>query len=43
MKKRILLFLLCFVAAYGVQAQGKKIEFEEFTLDNGLHVILHRG
>lgn len=42
MKKRIFLFLLCFVAAYAVQAQGKKIEFEEYTLDNGLHVILHQ-
>ena len=42
MKKRIFLFLLSLVTAYGVQAQGKKIEFEEFTLDNGLHVILHQ-
>lgn len=42
MKKRIFLFLLSLVAAYGVQAQGKKIAFEEFTLDNGLHVILHQ-
>lgn len=42
MKKRIFLFLLAFVAAYAVQAQGKKIEFEEYTLDNGLHVILHQ-
>ena len=24
------------------QAQMNKIEFQEFTLDNGLHVILHK-
>jgi zinc protease len=42
MKKRILLFLLCFSATYTVQAQSKKIAFEEYTLDNGLHVILHQ-
>lgn len=42
MKKRISLFLLAFVLAFGAQAQNKKIEFEEYELDNGLHVILHQ-
>nr|WP_152425258.1 pitrilysin family protein [Nafulsella turpanensis] len=40
--KRIILIFLCLVTAYTVQAQEEKIEFEEFTLDNGLHVILHK-
>ena len=41
MKKNLLLFcfvLLCTHFGYG---QMNKVEFEEFTLDNGLHVILH--
>ncbi|WP_017733800.1 M16 family metallopeptidase [Nafulsella turpanensis] len=42
MMKRIILIFLCLVTAYTVQAQEEKIEFEEFTLDNGLHVILHK-
>jgi len=35
-----LLFLL--TAAIG-NAQSSKIEFNEFDLDNGLHVILHQN
>lgn len=38
-------FLLCFIALLGYAslcAQSTKIEFEEFTLDNGLHVILYQ-
>ena len=42
MKKRISLFLLSMLLAFAVQAQTNKIEFEEYTLDNGLHVILHQ-
>ncbi|MFK8105435.1 MAG: M16 family metallopeptidase [Saprospiraceae bacterium] len=37
----IFLSLMLFVLV-GVQAQMNKIEFEEYTLDNGLHVILHQ-
>ncbi|MBK8110264.1 MAG: insulinase family protein [Saprospiraceae bacterium] len=32
---------LCLLPVY-LQAQMNKIEFQEFTLDNGLHVILHK-
>ena len=42
MKKRIILIFLCLMTAYAGQAQEEKIEFEEFTMDNGLHVILHK-
>lgn len=28
--------------SFGAMAQNKEIKFEEFTLDNGLHVILHK-
>ncbi|MCK4854270.1 MAG: insulinase family protein, partial [Bacteroidales bacterium] len=42
-KKRILLgffaLITCFTLA---DAQLNRIEFQEFTLDNGLHVILHQ-
>jgi zinc protease len=41
MRKFNLTFLLCFVLSVIAIAQNK-IEFREFTLDNGLHVILHR-
>ena len=34
-------FLLGFATLYA-KAQLNKIEFQEFTLDNGLHVILHQ-
>lgn len=40
MKKKLLsLALLTFV---GYSATAQKVEFEEFDLDNGLHVILHQ-
>lgn len=42
MMKRISMFLLSILLALAVQAQTNKIEFEEYTLDNGLHVILHQ-
>lgn len=35
------LFLLFFALSQGLLAQGRKIEYTEFKLDNGLHVILH--
>lgn len=34
--------LVCLFATLGVLAQEKRIEFEEYDLDNGLHVILHQ-
>ncbi|MDR2929256.1 MAG: insulinase family protein [Cytophagaceae bacterium] len=34
--------LFTFVAAGQIFSQSGKIDFTEFTLDNGLHVILHR-
>lgn len=40
MRKLSLLLVLLFIATVG-RAQ-KNIEFEEFDLDNGLHVILHQ-
>jgi len=41
MKKQILLFMaLCLSAV--TYAQMNQIEFTEYTLDNGLHVILHQ-
>lgn len=41
MKKLALgLFFACF--AFCLQAQMNKIEYTEYTLDNGLHVILHQ-
>ena len=39
MKKFVLLILILFFAS--VTAQNK-IEFEEYDLDNGLHVLLHQ-
>ncbi len=43
MMKRIFnLFLFIAVAVSAVSAQMNKIEFVEYTLDNGLHVILHQ-
>ncbi len=35
-------FLALFIGVGFVQAQMNKVEFQEFTLDNGLHVILHQ-
>ncbi|MEP1093948.1 MAG: pitrilysin family protein [Cyclobacteriaceae bacterium] len=40
MKK--LLTLLLFVSFLGANAQDRRIEFEEYDLANGLHVILHQ-
>lgn len=39
---RFLFTLLLGFASLGSHAQLNKIEFQEFTLDNGLHVILHQ-
>jgi len=39
--KRILLVLLSFAATQAM-SQNRKIEFTEYDLDNGLHVILHQ-
>ncbi len=42
-KKRILLGFVALVTCFTlVDAQLNRIEFQEFTLDNGLHVILHQ-
>lgn len=41
MKQKILFVLFLFVGALSINAQSNKIEFEEYDLDNGLHVILH--
>jgi predicted Zn-dependent peptidase len=43
MEKRILLFLLtAFGLISAIQAQMTDVEFEQYTLDNGLEVILHQ-
>ena len=42
MKRTVLLLSLMLFIAVAIQAQMNKIEFEEYTLDNGLHVILHQ-
>ncbi|MEO9483447.1 MAG: pitrilysin family protein [Ekhidna sp.] len=36
------LSLICIFAVLGAFAQDKRIDFEEYDLDNGLHVILHQ-
>ncbi len=36
------LSLICIFAVLGAFAQEKRIDFEEYDLDNGLHVILHQ-
>jgi predicted Zn-dependent peptidase len=41
--KRIFLFGLSVLLSGMVMSQEKLVEFEEFTLDNGLHVILHEN
>jgi zinc protease len=41
-KKWFLLLLLPLLATVLLQAQHRQIEFVEYTLDNGLHVILHQ-
>ncbi|MFC2096691.1 hypothetical protein ACFLQ3_03230 [Bacteroidota bacterium] len=42
MKHIQLLTLLLLTFAGTVFSQSSKIEFEEYDLDNGLHVILHQ-
>lgn len=42
MIKRLIIGSLCLLMAYGSVAQKKEIEFTEFDLDNGMHVILHQ-
>ena len=42
MKKILYAFFICLLATSGVFANDNKIEFTEFDLDNGLHVILHQ-
>ncbi len=41
-KSKLTLTIACLLAAINLAAQSPKIEFEEFDLDNGLHVILHQ-
>ena len=41
MRKRLLILLLLFSGSL-VFGQARKINFTEYTLDNGLHVILHQ-
>ncbi|WP_462252788.1 M16 family metallopeptidase [Ekhidna sp.] len=36
------LYLICAFVVLGAFAQEKRIDFEEYDLDNGLHVILHQ-
>ncbi len=42
MKKILYAFFICLLSTSGVFANDNKIEFTEFDLDNGLHVILHQ-
>ncbi len=39
--KKIKLIALALLCSAGLMAQERLVEFEEYTLDNGLHVILH--
>jgi len=41
--KKIILFVLMVFGFHSIQAQMNQIEFEEFDLENGLHVILHQN
>jgi len=41
MKKQLILFAFLIAGLFSVQAQSEKIQFVEYDLDNGLHVILH--
>ena len=36
------LFTLALLLFVGFSSTAQKVEFEEFDLDNGLHVIMHR-
>jgi zinc protease len=40
--KRKLVILMMFIGFVGLSAQAKKIEFQQFKLDNGMNVILHQ-
>jgi len=40
-KLAIVVFILTFAGLSSLHAQSSKIQFEEFNMDNGLHVILH--
>ncbi len=42
MIKKLSILTLCLMIAFSALAQKKKIEFTEFDLDNGMHVILHQ-
>ena len=42
MKRSLYLVVLCFLFITQGIASDNKIEFTEFDLDNGLHVILHQ-
>ncbi len=42
MIKKLSILTLCLAMAVSALAQKKKIEFTEFDLDNGMHVILHQ-
>ena len=43
MKKRIVLAMCALFAFAGyIQAQSNKIDFVEYDLENGMHVILHQ-
>ena len=42
MKRYFFSITMCIFTFSGLYAQMNKIEFEEFTLENGLHVILHQ-
>ena len=41
MKNKLMLFLFLFAALFSAKGQSEKIKFTEYSLDNGLHVILH--
>jgi zinc protease len=41
-KTKILMTMILFAACNGLFAQSNKIDFVEYNLDNGLHVILHQ-
>ncbi|TLX76867.1 insulinase family protein [Labilibacter sediminis] len=41
-KFKILFVLACIFTSINMKAQTNQIKFEEFDLDNGLHVILHQ-
>ncbi len=42
MSKKLFLILALFLMQIGIKAQAPKINFTEFNLANGLHVILHQ-